>query len=63
MWFKQPEIRLESVLEGIYTWSFHNWIAIRSEKTHKVTRCNQVFCYMTCVLSKSSEVIQLFVFV
>ncbi len=31
-------IRLEYVSEGIYTWSFHDRIAIRSEKTHEVTR-------------------------
>ncbi len=32
-------IRLESVSEGIYTWSFQDRIAIRSEKSHEVTRC------------------------
>ncbi len=25
---------------GIYTWSFHDWIAIRSDKTHEVTSVN-----------------------
>ncbi len=34
-------MRLESVSEGIYTWSFHDRIAIPSEKTHEVTRCKQ----------------------
>jgi len=31
---------LEIISEGIYAWYFHNWIAIRSENTHEVTRCN-----------------------
>ncbi len=34
-------IHLECVSEGIYTWSFHDRIAIRSEKMHEVTRCKQ----------------------
>ncbi len=34
-------IRLECVSESIYTWSFHDRIAIPSEKTHEVTRCKQ----------------------
>ncbi len=32
-------IRLECISEGIYTWSFQDQIANRSEKTHEVTRC------------------------
>ncbi len=35
----QIYFRLECAAEGIYTWSFHDQIAIRSEKTHEVTRC------------------------
>ncbi len=34
-------MHLESVSEGIYTWSFQDQIAIRSEKMHEVTRCKQ----------------------
>ncbi len=37
----QIDIRLESVSEGIYTWSFQDRIAIQSEKTHEVTWCKQ----------------------
>ncbi len=32
-------IRLECVSEGICTWSFQDWITVRSEKTLEVTRC------------------------
>ncbi len=34
-------MRLECVSEGIYTWSFQDRIAIRSDKMHEVTSCNQ----------------------
>lgn len=34
-------MRPESISEGIYTWSFHDRIAIRSKKMHEVTMCKQ----------------------
>ncbi len=41
-WFERSiYIRLKCVLEGIYTWSFQDRIAIQSEKTHEVTRRKQ----------------------
>ncbi len=39
-----------SVSEGIYTCFFHDRIAIRSEKTHEVTRCKQALCGVSMFL-------------
>ncbi len=36
-------MHLKCVSEGIYTWSFQDRIAIRSEKMHEVTRCKQPY--------------------
>ncbi len=36
-------MRLKCVSEGIYTWSFQDRIAIRSEKMYEGTRCKQPY--------------------
>ncbi len=40
--FERTDLNLSRKrFEVIYTWSFNNWIAMQSEKTHEVTRCKQ----------------------